>query len=99
MYGGYGYRTDGGIGPAEILDVYLRQYEELNPHVKVENLGRELDVDKLVTLYLAGELPDVIEIDVKFLADFYRIGMLAPVPDRLAGRLPRMFRRPSISSR
>ena len=87
MYGGYDYRLDGGIGPAEILDQYLREYERLNPHVKVENLGRNLDVDKLVTMYLAGELPDVIEIDVKFLADFYRIGMLAPVPEWLADKL------------
>lgn len=87
MYGGYDYRHDGATGPAEILDMYLREYEKLNPHVKVENLGRELNVDKLVTLYLAGELPDVIENDVKFLADFYRIGMLAPVPEWLAEKL------------
>src|SRR5690606_18627077 len=87
MYGGYDYRVDGGTGPAEILDRYLRMYEELNPHVKIENLGRELNVDKLVTMYLAGELPDIIEIDVKFLADFYRIGMLAPVPEWLAEKL------------
>lgn len=87
MYSGYDHRPDGEIGPAEILDQYLRMYEELNPHVKIENLGRELDVDKLITLYLAGELPDIIENDVKFLADFYRIGMLAPVPERVANRL------------
>src|SRR5690606_2113603 len=87
MYGGYDYRSDGLEGPAEILDRYLRMYEAENPHVKVENLGRELNVDKLINLYIAGELPDVIEIDVKFLADFYRIGMLAPVPERLADRL------------
>lgn len=87
MYGGYDYRHDGSVGPAEILDRYLRMYEEINPHVRVENLGRELDVDKLVTMYLAGELPDIIENDVKFLADFYRIGMLAPVPEELAAKL------------
>lgn len=92
MYGGYDHRSDGGVGPAEILDRYLRMYEELNPHVRIENLGRELNVDKLVTMYLAGELPDIIENDVKFLADFYRIGMLAPVPEELAGKLrQRMF--------
>lgn len=87
MYGGYDYRNDGREGPAEILDRYLRIYEDLNPHIKVENLGRELNVDKLINLYIAGELPDVIEIDVKFLSDFYRIGMLATVPDRMAERL------------
>lgn len=87
MYGGYDHRTDGIEGPAEILDRYLRMYEALNPHVTVENLGRNLSVEGLITMHIGGILPDVVEIDVKFLADFYRIGMLAPVPERLANRL------------
>lgn len=83
MHGGYDQRTDGSIGPYEILDTYLRQYEALNPGVKVENLGRELDVDKLINLYIVGQMADVIEIDVKFLASFYELGMLAEVPKPL----------------
>lgn len=87
MYGGYPFRTDGKMGPAEVLDMYLREYERLNPHVKVENLGRNLNVDQLINLYITGMMPDIIEIDVKFLADFYRLGMLAPVPEELAEKL------------
>ncbi len=87
MYGGYPFRTDGEMGPAEVLDMYLREYERLNPHVRVENLGRNLNVDQLINLYITDQMPDIIEIDVKFLADFYRVGMLAPVPDDLAAKM------------
>lgn len=89
MYGGYDPRTDGTIGPSEVLDSYLRKYEELNPHVRVENLGRELNPDKLISMFIAGgdEAPDIIEIDVKFLKNFYEIGMLAPVPPELQAEI------------
>lgn len=87
MYGGFPFRLDGRVGPAEILDHYLREYERLHPNIKVENLGRNLDVDKLINLYITDQMPDIVEIDVKFLADFYRVGMLAPVPDWLEQRL------------
>lgn len=87
MYGGYPFRTDGQMGPAEVLDMYLREYERLNPNVKVENLGRNLNVDQLINLYITDQMPDIIEIDVKFLADFYRVGMLAPVPQEFAAKM------------
>lgn len=87
MYGGYPYRGDDEMGPAEVLDQYLREYERLNPHVKVENLGRNLNVDQLINMYVTDTMADIIEIDAKFLADFYRVGMLAPVPDDMAERL------------
>src|SRR5690606_34731878 len=50
-------------------------------------LGRYLNVDQLINLYITDQMPDIIEIDVKFLADFYRVGMLAPVPDDFAAKM------------
>lgn len=76
MYGGYDLNTE----QSKVLDGYLRQYEAAHPNVKVENLGRNLDVDKLVNLFISGEAPDIIEIDAKFLGQFYRSGLLAEVP-------------------
>ena len=40
MYGGYA--DDGGAG-YPLIEHYLREYERLNPHIKIENLGREHD--------------------------------------------------------
>ena len=82
MYGGYPFRTDGEMGPAEVLDMYC-VIRRLNPHDAGGELGPQLERRQLINLYITDQMPDIIEIDVKFLADFYRVGMLAPVPDDL----------------
>lgn len=83
VYGGYPPES-----PAfAVLDEYLRLYEAEHPWVRIENLGREHNPDKLVTLFLAGEAPDIIELSSEVLVQFYTQGFLAPAPAHLAERL------------
>lgn len=84
MYGGYA--NDGTPG-WPIIEEYLREYERLNPHVRIENLGREHDPEKILTLFAAGEAPDIIEGGTHHIYDYYSRGLLMPVPDELAAKL------------
>lgn len=84
MYGGYA--DDGGAG-YPLIEHYLREYERLNPHIKIENLGREHDPEKLITLFIAGEAPDIIEAGTHHIYDLYSRGLLMPVPEELAAKL------------
>lgn len=76
------------INPAEqLFNEYLREYERLNPHVKIENMGRNHDVDKLITSYAGGEMADIISHSTGTLFSLYNMGMLAPAPDDLQQRI------------
>lgn len=70
-----------------IFEQYLRMYEKLHPNVKVENLGFEWDVNKLTTLFVAGNAPDIIQHGTGYILDLYREGFIAPVPAAFATRL------------
>lgn len=70
-----------------IFEQYLRMYEKLHPNVKVENLGYEWDVNKLTTLFVAGNAPDIIQHGTGYILDLYREGFIAPVPAAFAARL------------
>ena len=70
-----------------VMDYYLDLYQQLNPHIKIENLGREHSPDRLVTMYAAGVIADVLSIDTLFLNEFYRQGMLVPMPTALQERI------------
>lgn len=83
-----GYNDDGTPGWA-IIDSYLREYERLNPHVTIENLGREHDPEVMITRYLAGEGPDIVEGGTHHLFDYYSLGLLAEVPGELQAALSR----------
>lgn len=74
-----------------IIDQYLRLYEKLNPNVKIENLGSEWDVNKLTTLFVAGNAPDIIQHSDEYIQQLYREGFLAPVPTDLASRMAQKF--------
>jgi len=81
-----GYSNDGTPGYA-VLDPYLRMYEAMNPHVRIENMGREHDMDKVITMFVGGEGPDIVEGGTIHLLRLYNAGLLATVPSRLADRL------------
>lgn len=81
-----GYSNDGTPGFA-VLDPYLRVYEAQNPHVRIENLGREHDMDKIITLFAGGEGPDIVEGGTIHLLRLYNLGLLSSVPSQLADRL------------
>jgi len=84
MYGGYA--NDGTPG-LPIIEEYLREYERLNPHVRIENLGREHDPEKIITLFAAGEAPDIVEGGTHHIFDYYSRGLLLPVPEELEAKL------------
>ncbi|MBE3577777.1 MAG: extracellular solute-binding protein [Limnochordales bacterium] len=70
-----------------VFEQYLRMYEKLHPNVKIENLGYEWDVNKLTTLFVAGNAPDIIQHGTGYIMDLYREGFIAPVPADFAARL------------
>ncbi|HHV54752.1 MAG TPA: extracellular solute-binding protein [Firmicutes bacterium] len=74
-----------------IIDDYLRLYEKLHPGVKIEDLGSEWDVNKLTTLFVAGNAPDIIQHSTGYVQQLYREGFLAPVPAQLASRISEKF--------
>lgn len=80
-----------GSVPNAALQEYLDLYMELNPHVRIENLGQEHNPDKLVTLFLTGEAPDIIEHDAAFIIEYYQRGFLAPVPEDLRKKAEEFF--------
>lgn len=94
IYGGSALESEAN----KVQNQYFRLYEQQNPHVKIENLGREHDTNKLTTLFLADEAPDVIEHGSGFIIDYYRQGVIQPVPASLATRLTRVAFPVSIQS-
>lgn len=80
-----------GSVPNDALQDYLDLYMELNPHVRIENLGQEHNPDKLVTLFLSGEAPDIIEHDAAFIMEYYQRGFLAPVPAAFQEKAQQFF--------
>lgn len=76
-----------GSVPYNALQAYLDLYMQLNPHVRIENMGQEHNPDKLVTLFLSGEAPDIIEHDAAYIMEYYQRGFLAAVPKPLQERL------------
>ena len=66
---------------------YLREYERLNPHVTIEDLGREHDVSKILTMLVTGTAPDLIALGTVSVATFFEHGFLSPVPEQLAARM------------
>lgn len=84
MYSGY---NDDGTPGWGIIEPYLREYERLNPHIRIENLGREHEMDKLLTLFAAGEAPDIVEGGTHHIFELYAKGLLAEVPSAFADAL------------
>lgn len=78
--------TTGSPGD-EVCNDWLDRYMELNPHVTIENRGREHNPDFLTTLFLAGEAPDIIEHGADVIRNFYLQGFLEPVPAALQRRI------------
>jgi|GEM_PF-2231759 len=66
---------------------YLAEYQSLNPHVVIEDLGREHNPDKLLTMLVTGTAPDLIALGTQYVAGFFDQGLLAPVPEYLAARM------------
>lgn len=74
-----------------IINQYLQMYEKSHPGIKVENLGSEWDVNKLTTLFAAGQAPDIIQHSTDYIQQLYRQGFVAAVPTELADRLRQKF--------
>ena len=68
---------------------YLHDYERLHPKLTIENLGKNDDGSKLLTMLMANEAPDVIKAGMDKLLGFYLSGLLDPVPSPLADKVRR----------
>lgn len=70
-----------------ILEEYLREYERLNPHIRIENEGRDHSLDSLVTTFAAGAMVDIVSHSTGTLYELYKLGMLALMPEEMEARL------------
>jgi multiple sugar transport system substrate-binding protein len=73
------------------VEQLLRLYEELNPHIVIEDLGRVASADELLLKTMAQTPPDVVKTDVPTIVSFTTMGILEPVPVSLEAVLKRNF--------
>lgn len=83
----YGNWLPSDVQSYEAFQRYLREYEALNPHVTIEDLGREHDTSKLLTMLVTGTAPDLIAAGTLSIANFFEQGLLDPVPEHFAERM------------
>lgn len=69
-----------------ILEAYLREYERLNPHIRIENEGRDHSLDSLITTFAAGSMVDIVSHSTGTLYELYQLGMLSTVPEHMEAR-------------
>ncbi|HET7558697.1 MAG TPA: extracellular solute-binding protein, partial [Limnochordia bacterium] len=74
-----------------VLDDYFKQFEALNPGIKIEDLGAVPAEGKLVSMISAGEAPDIVQVSMSNTIDFARAGLLSPVPEDIAGAVQRDY--------
>lgn len=69
----------------------IEEYERLNPHVDVIDIGRETVGDALLLRTMSPEPPDSIKTDIPVLTSFNAMGLLETAPDRLTETLRRLL--------
>jgi multiple sugar transport system substrate-binding protein len=80
------------------VDMLLRLYEELNPHIIIEDLGRVSAADELLLKTMAQDPPDVVKTDVPTIVSFTKMGILEPVPAQLENQLKRVYYPVAVNS-
>jgi multiple sugar transport system substrate-binding protein len=74
-----------------IVTKLIVEYERLNPHIKILELGAEANGDALLLKTLSSEPPDIIKTDLTVLTNFNRLGLLETMPDQLAQTMQRLY--------
>lgn len=69
----------------------IEEYERLNPHVDIIELGRETTGDALLLKTMSPEPPDIIKTDIPVLTSFYSMGLLETAPASLTEALKRSY--------
>src|SRR5690606_6785037 len=67
--------------------MYLRMYEEKNPHVTIEDLGREHSSSKILNMLITGTAPDLIALGNMHVLRFHALGLLDEVPAEFAEKM------------
>lgn len=90
IYGNY-TETAGEAPARAVLHSYLRMYEELNPHVTIEDLGRDHNLDRVTTMLITDTAPDLLAMGTHHILQLYANGLLPEVPGHFADRLRAEF--------
>lgn len=80
----YGYSND---PQKATLEKYIAEYMKLHPDIEIKNLGAEYSTEKLLSLLIAGEAPDIFQEGNNQIVALYREGVLDPVPQEIANKL------------
>jgi len=71
----------------EVIEKYIAEYEALNPHVKINNLGSNLSSDSILTHIAGGVPPHIVKGGMTMIMSLYLAGVLDPVPEPIAQRV------------
>src|SRR5690606_10952875 len=65
------------------LAEYIAEYEQLNPHVKIDYqfITNDMILERLMVGAAAGTIPDMAHIAGYMLGDLAEAGVIAPMPD------------------
>lgn len=75
----------------EVIEAYIAEYEALNPHVRINNLGSNLNADAILTQIIGGVPPDVVKGGMTMIMSLYLAGVLDPVPEPIAEQVRETF--------
>jgi ABC-type glycerol-3-phosphate transport system substrate-binding protein len=88
VYMGYDSASPDAITAVESI---IAEYEALNPHVKINNLGRQENADVLLTHIAGGTVPDMVKGGMTMLLTMHMAGVLDPVPAAFADKIRQNF--------
>lgn len=69
---------------SKVFDRYIAKYEELHPNIKIHNLGKADDMDKVLTALMSETPPDLIKVNGDTLVQLYYEGFIQEVPEAIA---------------
>lgn len=85
------YHDTGNLAVAhDLFHEYMKEYEELNPHIKFEYIAESPGatwMESLLTRIAAFGMPDIVNLHHTWFADLYYQDAFQPIPDAVLARL------------
>jgi multiple sugar transport system substrate-binding protein len=85
-----GYDSANAVAAA-MVDEIIAEYEALNPHIKINNLGRQDNADVILTHIAGGAVPDMVKGGMTMILTLHQAGILDPVPVAIADKIRQSF--------
>jgi ABC-type glycerol-3-phosphate transport system substrate-binding protein len=70
----------------DLWQEFIQEYEELNPHIVIENRGSVAQADVLLMQLISNEPPDIIKTDMPTVLSLHRRDLIQPMPKQYVDR-------------